>query len=75
MKRVVSTRLLQGKYKMTEVSALYCELIHNRQEKRATCFAILLQNKLKAMLLVLLPTFKPVLQQIRFAASSANTDF
>ena len=49
MKRVVSTRSLQGKYKMTEVSALYCELIYNRQEKRATaCFAILLQNELKS---------------------------
>ena len=49
MKRVVSTRSLQGKYKMTEVSALYCELIYNRQEKRETaCFAILLQNELKS---------------------------
>ena len=48
MKRVVSTRSLQGKYKMTEVSALYSELIHNRQEKRATCFAIFLQNELKS---------------------------
>ena len=49
MRRVVSTRSLQGKYKMTEVSALYCELIYNRQEKRATaCFAILLQNELKS---------------------------
>ena len=49
MKRVVSTRSLQAKYKMTEVSALYCELIYNRQEKRATCFAVLLQNKLKSV--------------------------
>ena len=48
MKRVVSTRSLQGKYKMTEVSAPYCELIHNRQEKRETCFVIFLQNELKS---------------------------
>ena len=48
MKRVVSTRSLQGKYKMTEVSALYCELIYNRQEKSATCFAVFLQNELKS---------------------------
>ena len=48
MKRVVSTRSLQGKYKMTEVSALYCELIYNRQEKREICFPILLQNELES---------------------------
>ena len=45
-----------------------------RQQHRATCFATLPQNVLTAMMRVLPPTFKPVLQQIKVAASCLNTD-
>ena len=45
-----------------------------RQQNHATCFATLSQNVLKAMLRVLPPMFKPVLQQIKVAASCLNTD-
>ena len=45
-----------------------------RQQNRATCFATLPQNVLTAMMRVLPPTFKPVLQQIKVAASCLNTD-
>ena len=49
-----------------------------RQQNRATWFATLPQNVLKAMMRVLPPSFKPVisvLQQIKVAASCLNTDF
>lgn len=74
MKRVVKTRLLQGKYKMTEVSALYCELIYNRQGKRSTyLFCNIGAKRVEKRYYPLSNLFQ--LQHIRFAASSVNTGF